>query len=89
MEKQNIQTIASPIQQIPADIAYSFYSNSVMVMSSKDEMVLLFGQMPLQHDGTILATRIYMQKDMAEKLVQLINDSLHKEKKEEDTRAYG
>jgi hypothetical protein len=76
------------IQPLPAEILCSFYSNTVMVLNSKDEVVLLFGQMPVQYDGTILAVRIYIQRDFADKLVGLINSSLNKDKKEENDGRY-
>ena len=78
-----------PIQPLPAEILCSFYSNTVMVLNSKDEVVLLFGQLPVQYDGTILAVRIYIPRDFADKLVGLINSSLNRDKKEENHEGYG
>lgn len=84
---ENKNTANAPLLQ--ANIVYSTYSNKVVVMSSKEEMVLLFGQDPPQYDGTILTTRIYLHKDLAEKIVQLITDSIMMDKKKEETISYG
>jgi hypothetical protein len=82
-------SLGTQIQPLPAEILCSFYSNTAMVLNSKDEVVLLFGQYPVQYDGTILAVRIYIHRDFASKLLDLITGSLNKNKKEENHEGYG
>ena len=59
-----------------SNILYMFYSNAINVLSSKDEIVILFGQTPTTSDNKIPAVRITIRKDFAPHLISMIKSAM-------------
>lgn len=59
-----------------SNILYMFYSNAINVLSSRDEIVILFGQTPMTSDNKIPAVRITIRKDFAPHLISMIKSAM-------------
>lgn len=83
--------LREPVSPARATIQHSTYSNVFCTLEKDDEVVLMFGQVPLLNDGSVLTTRIYMSRVFAKDVVEMLKSTLDKEKTEEsdDRHTYG